>query len=403
MALITSGTTAWEQELLYAASRKAIASVVKDLWPGKDAALGASCPSVTSYVCEVTVPGEQELLYAKYSWLSTSLVSILRGAKGPLEEVQEAQLSYVRSADLLTRREAQHLAFLRELGRPRVCDTVGLHNGVLLTRAAKGRAIADEMAARPWDTAEILDAVLLPLTDLHGLAGAEYLRGAWPINERSIADVFLRKFNGPDAARYTRNLGKHGLLREHERLEVVSRVENAVRRLLRLTVALPSRRTTAVFGDLKPEHVYLDGPRLTFIDPAIQWAAGPQPDIAKLVGRTMLLALCHPEARAERQITAGVVTTLRNCLAALPKGDRAECLRQVLVLWLMDTVSILSTCLSAPPSLPLAHGQQPLARHALRVATVADRVSALLIGSMSGIGLLDAAFSEVGDRPWAAR
>ncbi|MFE2292296.1 hypothetical protein [Streptomyces sp. NPDC059452] len=348
---------------------------------------------MTSYVCRVTVGGEG--LFAKYGWLSTSLVSILRGARGTWEDVQEAQHPYVNSVDLLTGREAQHLAFLRELGLPRVCETAGLHAGVLFTRAVPGTTVAEEMTARPWDTAELLDSVLLSLKELYGPAGTTYLRGAWPINERSIVDVFLRKVRGPAAARYLADLGRDSRLLEHERLEVVSLVGTTVRRLLRLTAAIRPRQKTAVFGDLKPEHVHLDGRRLTFIDPAIQWAAGPQPDVAKLCGRSLLLALCHQEPRTERQITEGVVSALRRYLGALPKSDRGDELREVMVLWLMDIVNILTTCLNAPRGFPLTASQRVLTSQARRIAAVAERVSALLIGSMSGPGLLDAVFHEV--------
>ncbi|MFH9197203.1 hypothetical protein ACH4KO_06795 [Streptomyces anulatus] len=89
MTLTTSGDTAVNAERLYEASRRAITLAVDDLWPGRGAVLGPQCPSVTSYVCSVTVDGEA--MYAKYSWLGSSLVSILRGARGTWDEVLEAQ------------------------------------------------------------------------------------------------------------------------------------------------------------------------------------------------------------------------------------------------------------------------------------------------------------------------
>ncbi|WP_228995189.1 hypothetical protein [Streptomyces sp. DH8] len=395
MTLTTSGDTAVSAPQLYEASRRAIALAAEDLWPGRGAVLGPQCPGVTSYVCQVLVDGEE--LYAKYSWLSSSLVSILRGARGAWADVKEAQEPYVKSVDLVTRREFQHLEFLQQLGRPRVCETAGFRGGVLFTRAVAGPTVAEELAVRPWDTTPLLDSVLLSLRGLHGEEGARYLRQAWPINERSVVDVFARKFRGPAAARYFAGLGR-GRLLENERLVVVDQLGNAVRRLLRLTSAIRPRQRTAVFGDLKPEHVYLSGHRLTFIDPALQWAAGPEPDVAKLFGRTLLLGFCHHELRAERQITEGVVSALSRHYQSVSRGDRtdrAERLREVMVLWLMDTVNILSTCLSAPAGLPLTSNQQALVREAHRIAAVAERVSGLLIGSASGLNLLDAVFHEV--------
>lgn len=264
-----------------------------------------------------------------------------------------------------------------------------------LTRIAAGTSLADELAARPWETGALLDAVLLALGDLHGPAGAECLRGAAPIGERSVVGVFHRKFNGLSTRAYLGALGRDSGLPEYERQEVIELVQSAVWRLLRMSGAISSRRDTVVFGDLKPEHFFLDGARLNFIDPAVQWAAGPQPDVAKLTGRALLLAVGHPEPQAGRQIVHGVASTLARHVASLPEQKRAARLREVLVLWLMDTVSILSTCLSAPPGLPLAPHQQSLVARARTVAGVVDRVSALLVGSMAGSRLLDVVFSEV--------
>ncbi|WP_411082548.1 hypothetical protein [Streptomyces sp. cmx-18-6] len=379
--------------LLFEASRRAIAQAAEDLWPGRGAVLGPQCPGVTSYVCQVQVDGQE--LYAKYSWLSSSLVSILRGARGAWADVQEAQEPYVRSADLVTRREYQHLEFLQQLGRPRVCEPIGLSGGVLFTRAVAGKTVAEELAEHPWDTEALLNSVLLCLGELHCEAGAGYLRRSWPIAERSIMDVFARKFRGPDAARYVAALGQDRQPLKDDRAAVVDLLGNAVRRLLRLTGAIRPRQRAAVFGDLKPEHVYLTGPRLTYIDPALQWSAGPEPDVAKLFGRTLLLGLCHHELRAERQITEGVLSALSRYGQGLRPRDRAERLREVMVLWLMDTVNILSTCLSAPAELPLTGKQQVLVSQARRIAAVVERVSGLLVGSASGLSLLDAVFHEV--------
>ncbi|MBO0918087.1 hypothetical protein [Streptomyces laculatispora] len=394
-------TTSENMVLLHTASRRAIARAVEDLWPDKEIALGPQCPSVTSYVRRVTVDGEE--LIAKYSWLGLSLVSILRGAGGTWEEVQEAQRAYVQRPDLLTVREAQNLDSLRKLGCPRVCETAGLHGGVLLTRIAAGTPLADELAARPWETGALLDAVLLALGDLHGPAGAECLRGAAQIGERSVVGVFRRKFNGLSTNSYLRALGRDSGFPEHERQEVVELVQGTVWRLLRMGSAVSSRRDTVVFGDLKPEHVFIDGARLNFIDLAVRWAAGPHPDVAKLTDRALLLAVGHPEPQAGRRIVQGVASTLARHVASLPEQKRAARLREVLVLWLMDTVSILSTCLSAPPGLPLAPHQQSLVAQARTVAGVVDRVSALLVGSMAGSRLLDAVFSEVEHNARGAR
>ncbi|WP_405986901.1 phosphotransferase [Streptomyces sp. NBC_00872] len=394
-------STAVSAALLHTVTQRAIARAVKDLWPNKQIVLGEQCPSVTSYVCRVTVDDEE--LIAKYNWLGMSLVSILRGAGGTWEEVQQAQEMYVRTTDLLTAREAQNLEFLRELGRPRVCETAGLHHGVLLTRMVPGTNLADELTARPQETGDLLDAALSALADLHGPAGAQLLRGAASIDERSVVRIFRRKFNGLSAATYLAALGRDSGLPEDVRQEVVELVRHTVSRLLPMSGAISSRRDTAVYGDLKPEHVYIDGPHMHFIDPAVQWAAGSQPDIAKLAGRSLLLALGHPNQRAGQQMVQGIASTLARHMAALPGHESARRLREVLVLWLVDTVNILSTCLSTPPGLPLTPHQQALVGKARTVAGITHRVSTLLTGAMAGPRLLDVVVSEVEDTAGSGR
>ncbi|MFJ8862092.1 hypothetical protein ACIRD8_27125 [Streptomyces sp. NPDC102451] len=393
MTLTTSEKTTVSAEQLHTASRRDVTRAVEGLWPDREVSLGPQCPSVTSYVCRVTVDGEG--LIAKYSWLGMSLVSVLRGAGGTWDEVQEAQRAYAQGSDGVTVREAQNLVALRRLRRPRVCETAGLRNGVLFTRIVAGTSLADELAARPRETAALLNAVLVTLGDLHGPPGADCLRRVAPIGERSVVGVFRRKFSGPNPACCLPGLGRDSRLPEHERHEVVELLQHAVRRLMRMAGAISTRRDAVVFGDLKPEHVYIDGTGLNFIDPAVQWAAGPQPDVAKLTGRALLLALGHPDPRAGRQIVHGVASTLARHVAALPEHEKVPRLREVMVLWLMDTVSILSTCLSASPGLPLTSLQRTLVVKARAVAGIVDRVSALLVGTTSGPRLLDAVFSEV--------
>lgn len=330
-------------------------------------------------------------------------MSVLRGAGGPWSKVLEAQRAYVRSREGLTAREAHQLEVLRRLGRPSVSETVGLRGGVLLTRAVAGTTVADAMEDRPEETGALLDAALTALKDLHGPAGTQCLRGTAPIAERSIAGVFRRKFSGPRTAGYLAALGQGRGLPQARLAETIELVWAAVRRMLDLVPVTPPGRGTVIYGDLKPEHIYFDGPRMRFIDPAVQWAAGPEPDIAKLAGRSLLLAIGHRSPQAAHQIVAGVSSTLARRTPARAPRERLAWLREVIALWLMDTVNILSTCLTAPPELPLTCHQQALVDQALTVAGVVERVSALLVGSTSATRLLDAALAEVEHAAGGAR
>lgn len=254
------------------------------------------------------------------------------------------------------------------------------------------------MTARPGETGALLNSALAAPEGLHGPRGAQLLGASKPIDERSVAVVFRRKFNGLSADTYLGRLGQDCGLPEAMRLEVVELVRHTVWRLLRMSGGLSSRRDTAVYGDLKPEHVFFDGPRLHFIDPALQWTAGPEPDTAKLASRSLFLALGHPDPRAIQQMVQGIASFLALNTAPSAGRQRAERLRDVLVLWLMDTVNILTTCLSAPAGLPLAPHQQTLAHQVYTVAVLVDRVSALLVGSMAGPRLLDVVLCEVEHR-----
>ncbi|MFC8723793.1 hypothetical protein [Streptomyces bacillaris] len=390
-----------EAELLYEESRRAVLHAARELWQGQEVILGPQRPSITSYVCPVTVSGTQ--LVAKYDWLGVPLVSVLRGARGDWAAVRDAQPSYVASSDLLAVREEQHHALLQRLGRPRVCEVEAQHGGVLFTRAAPGTPMAEAVVARPGDTAEVLESVLLALRDLHGPKGDWHLREMRQVDHGSIVGAFMRTFRALGAVQYVRSVGESPRLADPERESVVRQFEGAVRRLVRLTAAVSPRSATVVFGNLQPEGVLLSGSRITLLAPALHRAGGPEPDVARLVGRTLLLGLCQPEAYAERQITDGAVAVLRGCLSALSREKRDAWLRQVLVLWLMDLVTLLSACLCAPPGFLLTLPQEQLVGRALRVTAIADRVSGYLTGSKGGLDLLYAVVRELEYSAWAVR
>lgn len=154
------------------------------------------------------------------------------------------------------------------------------------------------------------------------------MRAVAPIGERSIDGVFRRKFSAMSDPGYLRRLGRDSGLSEHERQEVVGLLRHSVRRLLQPAGTASSRRDTVVYGDLKPEHVYVHGSGLQFIDPAVQRAAGPEPDVAKLAGRTLLLAVGHQSSRDGRQIVRGSLRPSsgrsRRCLRV---SDHGTCVK----------------------------------------------------------------------------
>ncbi|MFJ8082779.1 hypothetical protein ACIQ6Y_19430 [Streptomyces sp. NPDC096205] len=64
--------------------------------------------------------------------------------------------------------------------------------------------------------------------------------------------------------------------------------------------------------------------------------------------------------------------------ATWPPRARRACLRKLLLLWLMDTVNILTTYLSAPAAPPLPEQGLALVDRAVDVFRMAERTSAEL-------------------------
>ncbi|WP_329459627.1 hypothetical protein [Streptomyces sp. NBC_01497] len=110
-----------------------------------------------------------------------------------------------------------------------------------------------------------------------------------------------------------------------------------------------------------------------------QRAAGPQADAAKLIGRTILLAAAaRPGGQAAGQLVEGIGAFA----AGVAHASAGEgWLWEVAVLWLADTVNILSTYLSAPADLPLPDAAERLIARAPALAEFLDRTTAYLMGA----------------------
>ncbi len=362
----------------YAASQ--IEGAAGRLWPEEPAHLGEHVPSATGYVRRVQV-GDR-LLFAKVSFLGISLVSLLRGARGDWPAVREAQREYVTGPDSLLVREAAQLRQLAALGSPRVCGVAGVCDGVLFTEQVKGPTLADMLLVRPGDTAELLACPLEELRELHRSNRALKLEPSGVIGERSISATFLRKFNGISGRTYVTGLGADRCA-PADRAEVVDLLSRSIGRLHRLRLGLlPASRDTFAYGDLKPEHVlFPDGPdaRPVLLDPGLLQAA-PAVDTAKLISRTVLLLAGHqPSEETVGQIVEGLNTFAAARTLRLSAPARRVWLRDLMALWLMDTVNILSTYLSAPSALPLPRQGLALAARAVEVCRLVESVSAVLV------------------------
>ncbi|MFF0626758.1 hypothetical protein [Streptomyces sp. NPDC004296] len=372
-------------EEVFAFAREEINRAATALWPDADIQPGVHVPSVTGYVQHIAVDGCE--LYAKHSFLGISLVSLLRGAAGDWAQVQKDQQDYIQRPDALMQREATQLRLLAEAGRPRVCTVAGLAGGVLFTEPVAGPSLATLLLQRPEQTAPLLDGVLAELHHFDRTPVLAKMRAHAVIGERSIAGTFLRKFNGLSGSLYLERLGSDRCTADRAR--VVEAFTTVVQRLRRQRATLPSSVGSLAYGDLKPEHVFYPdgiGGRPVFIDPGLLGASS-QVDTAKLMSRTLLLAAAtRPSPQTAGHITDGIEQFVEQRMQPLARDPRArqvadvraKWLRELLVLWLMDTVNIMTTYLSAPAALPLPATGLELLNRAAKLGGLLDEVSAHL-------------------------
>jgi hypothetical protein len=287
-------------------------------------------------------------LYAKVSLLGASLVSILRGRYGCWSSVRLAQQGYVSDVDNLLRREAAQLRFLNELGH-RTVD-VSYEAGVLFTQPAKGRSLMEVALNDPARLGALLTRAWRLLDRLH--TGENR---CVTINERDVTSTFIRKFGDPS------NLA--------HRLGLTDRPVSTAAALLCAAALLrqlpePQPGTGFVYGDLKPEHILVDQDgAMTLIDPGIMPGSAVA-DLGKLIGRLLLSLFCAPPQYTRDLALLGAIKEFTHQLAArVPKAERQTWWRDLIGLWLRDTLNIMSTYLAAPDSLPLpAHGTELLLR-----------------------------------------
>lgn len=227
-------------------------------------------------------------------------------------------------------------------------------------------------------------------------SAARLLGPARGIGERSIRGTFQRKFNVLSGPTYVERLGAERCAPD-DRVLVVGLLRDVVVRLHRLqATGLPqqeSRRVLA-YGDLKPEHVvFPEGTsgQPVFIDPGLMLAP-PAVDAAKLISRTvLLLAVARPGAETGRQALHGVSSFAATRMDVLPAQVRRSWLRELLVLWLMDSVNILTTYLSAPGALPLPGRGSALVGRAVDLCRMADQLSSELAADVDARAVWDSA------------
>ncbi|WP_234016725.1 hypothetical protein [Streptomyces sp. LaPpAH-108] len=98
--------------------------------------------------------------------------------------------------------------------------------------------------------------------------------------------------------------------------------------------------------------------------------------MAKLISRTVLtLTAARPGPWTVRHLLHGIGVFSVTRMDGLSAEERHVWLREVLGLWLMDTVNILTTYLSAPAELPLPTLGEALVDRAADLCLMVDRIS----------------------------
>ena len=344
---------------------RTIVDTASCLWPGDDVRLVEHVPSVTGYVHRIEVAGAE--LYAKTSILGASLVSVLRGRRGQWASVREAQRRYLHDPDNLLRRECDQLRLMGGFGWSGSVRAK-YRTGVLITEPAEGRSLSEIARVEPYRLGGLLVQVWALLDHLRRREPNEQLQ---VISERDIYCTFARKFSG-DPSRLVARLGL---------AERPDRVVTGLRRAAGLVRRLPEPQpgTAVVYGDLKPEHVIVDGAgTMRVIDPGIM-RGHPVVDAGKIVSRLLVSLFCLPPHGARDHAVVDAIDGFLDRLAgAVPAIDRGAWWRDLVALWLRDTLNILSTYLAAPADLPLPDHGVTMIDHAKQVCVLVGDIATTL-------------------------
>ena len=336
---------------------RTVIMVVQQEWPGEVVSIGPQLPSVTNYLTAVKV--REGWFVAKYSILGTSLLSILRGARGPWDRVEAAQRDYIQQPTAQLARERSQLRALaaharRTEGSLRVPTVIAYQDGVLISTASSGSSLAGELVRGRTAPARLLTDVTAIATALHRdrfLTGELSDSYALAMPHTSIVATFTRKFTGAEASCYLDSLGT-GWLGGSARTQLATSFQ-ALREILHpLLRRLPA--PVVIYGDLKPEHVLLEAcGRQTWIDPGLQ-PANPAAELAKLLSRiTLLLITSRPSLVRMDAVGAAMDLLVTSFVAGHPRPDGITALRRLLVLFLADWANYLASGLSVPPDVVL--------------------------------------------------
>lgn len=357
--------------LLEEHARARIHALAQARWNGAQVHLGALLPSVTNIVVPLSVHiGRRVHGYvAKYPILGTSLVSLINGLRGSVEQVLAAQPTYVARLDAVARVEATHLRLLHQHTTRRaapiaVPEVVACDQGVLLTAAVGGVSLTESLIAHDPAAPE---AAATAMRHAVALASDQPVRQALGLSTagqraNTITATLQRKFGGVRAERYLTRLGS-GWYDEADRTVLVREFARLVA-AVRMAAPPAARPRHVVFGDLKPEHILMEDHHQVWLDPCLHLGELAE-DTAKFASRLTLHASLS-SATPHPRLTSILRTVIKAAVDTYPVAERPHARARVAVWWLGDVLNVLSTALSVPPDtvLPLPTLTRTAARHA---------------------------------------
>lgn len=368
---------------------EAVAGAVTHQWPGETVYVGPQLPSVTNYVTAVQV-GERRMV-AKYSVLGTSLVSIVRGVRGPWSSIEPEQRDYIRDPRAQLALECTQLRLLDALGTcrdnaPLVPEVIAYQAGVLLTAPVEGPSLATELLRDDVHADDLLNSVVQTARWLHRdpILADSYPAVASDRPHASIRGTFARKFLGPGGESYRAGLGE-GWVEPGVRIGITATFTAVCETLAPLLIQHPDR--AVIYGDLKPEHILLgDAGQQIWLDPGLQHC-DPCADVAKLTSRTALLLItARPSSDRVAAVTEAMDALVTGLMAHhQSKTGSEDALRRLLTLWVADWVNYLATGLSLPPDLglPLPPTLLDTAARAEPLLQVARATATAVVGNPS--------------------
>ncbi|MGF7238550.1 MAG: hypothetical protein ACQSGP_26845 [Frankia sp.] len=387
-------------------AERTVSAAVGRLWPDEHCVVGKATADGSKVLFHVEVG--QRTVCATYSLLGWSLASLVRGAREDLSLAIEAQQAQLEHSDGPLAREAKEIELLRAHTGMRMCDQLGLREGVLVTSWVDGPSLAERVVTEPDMTMDLLVNLWGELRELHqpSTGPLDWVARRTPPS----GGVSPLRAGGPAAVprRWLGSAVADGWLAPGDTTELQILGPQTVARLGRLGRRLDPKteaRRGVCYGGLTPHHVLYpaltsspassrfssaaasslaplparpSSERPVLVSPALG-VGGEVADLGRMVSRLHLLLVgSRPGAEVSRAVAYGVDHWIRSRLAADGEARQGR-LAALLTMWAADTLSVLSETLSVRPGvLPLPPSMVAAGHRCLDVIKSVDTFTSVL-------------------------